>query len=496
MKNILSIVFGLGVIFYSSLVVAKTMDVIDKVTGEKIRPLEVYTYSSLQTGLGPFMQGDNPTYDFHFDICNNCGLKENEIIGSPKNKHEVAEYIAEREKRKNTFKDSILVQDSEINPRVQKTAAAMSSLSYEDKLRVETELNEQGFELVEFYDDDRYNQNNQFFIARKIIDGKEKYVIAIRGTKEPTDYWRDANADGYDLSKDGVRGKVHEGFGSLAQAVRYNDNVKEVIQKLKSGEADLLITGHSLGGAGATIFTAMLQGEEVPSESFQTYTFGAPPGGDDDFIAYHDKGNIFRIRNEEDPVPYSAYGAGWKHIGKVYTYRNIGDNTYQYVEPEYYCSWNDIANDFKQKGLVNKTIGTVKTVYKLESAADKADNLINYHIDLLNPFTDSEDYYAHAMTGYLDITNQTYNSNLLNTVMKSSSDKNRNDSVVFAAESGIILPNSRKTDNGSKNDAGTFLIQPVKHLVSVDRLPPVTTLPDIKKLPPIKQLPKPQKLPW
>ena len=75
------------------------------------------------------------------------------------------------------------------------------------------------------------------------------------------------------------------------------------MEKHKDNEG-ILITGHSLGGAIATIFAADLI--SIGYDNTIIYTFGAPRVGNSQFTdwfwKYH-KGVHFRVTQKRDPIP-------------------------------------------------------------------------------------------------------------------------------------------------------------------------------------------------
>jgi len=243
------------------------------------------------------------------------------IQGFSEHDDEMKQYLeTSKPKRKSLLTGYSLNQYRGYHNSVARIAAFASSLVYEDKLRIETELRDNGFELIKYVDD---SQDNQFFLASMIVDGKKKYFISIRGTASWSDALRDANVIRIEFPM--VTGKVHKGFGTLAQAVYNTEEVKKALEEIKNNKADLLITGHSLGGAAANILTIMLQESKVPLDNMQTYTFGAPPVGDTEFFnKYNQQGKVFRILHQEDPVAYSAYFAAYKHIGENHIFTLIG----------------------------------------------------------------------------------------------------------------------------------------------------------------------------
>ncbi|MCD8175587.1 MAG: lipase family protein [Phascolarctobacterium sp.] len=85
----------------------------------------------------------------------------------------------------------------------------------------------------------------------------------------------------------------------------------------------MVITGHSLGGAAATLLGERLARLGMPKEKFTVITFGAPAIGNKVFVdKYGDKINLLRVTNEADPIPGSVqtFFSVYKQFGAHYKY--------------------------------------------------------------------------------------------------------------------------------------------------------------------------------
>lgn len=114
------------------------------------------------------------------------------------------------------------------------------------------------------------------------------------------------------------RAAVHSGY-SLAVVLMAEDVVRQIKNLNEQGVNDILITGHSLGGALATMFRAYLENLAAGTFSgqtrFKTYAFAAPMVGNEAFAAeynqkYTDKQTAFSIVNPQDMVPSMPTGTG------------------------------------------------------------------------------------------------------------------------------------------------------------------------------------------
>lgn len=196
-------------------------------------------------------------------------------------------------------------------------------------------------------------------------------VVSFRGTSDILDVLTDVNfiqtplEQGYQGQKSDDSRRVHSGFFASARAI--NRRLKELLVDACAGtpgEWQLLITGHSLGGALASLMAPDLTGQVDTSRGFkerpdsswwglsgkvkemfasatdsrgavklpefgtvQMYTFGAPRVGNSAFAEYFNEAfgpAAFRIVNDRDVVPRlprdsKAGGAlmDYDHVGRA-----------------------------------------------------------------------------------------------------------------------------------------------------------------------------------
>lgn len=148
-----------------------------------------------------------------------------------------------------------------------------------------------------------YASDAQAFTGKTVVNGKTYYLISFRGTQETQDI-------GIDLSTTqvGYNGtKVHSGFLKYTSDLSKSDSVSSFIKDIKAnrGDYEVLVTGHSLGGAAAMVFSAMLQEENVPKERINNIVFGAPSPGDSSFASRYLDTTI-RANIDTDVVPVST----------------------------------------------------------------------------------------------------------------------------------------------------------------------------------------------
>ena len=213
--------------------------------------------------------------------------------------------------------------------------AELSNLVYEEESFIKSMI-ERRYKFDKFYYCSKQSHNKlskkgiaellmMFFRGKKsIVDlqfmhlsredkesGKELIVIVFRGSQEPQDWMTNFNLNEEDFH---TRGGVHQGFnealklfletmkieGSTAQEFPLSLFDIDRINK----NTEIILTGHSLGGALATLAGCQLYEMGIAKENIEIYTFGAPPVGTERFCNYYnDKLNIYRLVNEEDVVP-------------------------------------------------------------------------------------------------------------------------------------------------------------------------------------------------
>ena len=143
--------------------------------------------------------------------------------------------------------------------------------------------------------------DTQGYVAvRRSDDGLGMAVVAFRGTQQVRDWLTNLDAATTPLTNDNpdnmeLLGNVHKGFNEAFRSVY--DQIRQYLE----GEEDLphYITGHSLGGALATLATWYVRGEKLAA----CYTFGAPRVGDDG-LTNRFRTPIYRLVNGADPVPF------------------------------------------------------------------------------------------------------------------------------------------------------------------------------------------------
>jgi hypothetical protein len=145
--------------------------------------------------------------------------------------------------------------------------------------------------------------------AADVVSDGDAAVVAFRGTDDIRDWLANLNVDRVDW----FGGNVHRGFHLAEESL-----AGRVLERLPENTTPLWITGHSLGGALATLFAFRLQraGHNVCG----LYTFGSPRVGCGCFAAQHDwllRQKHFRVVHNSDAVPRVPLPLRFRHCGRL-----------------------------------------------------------------------------------------------------------------------------------------------------------------------------------
>lgn len=129
----------------------------------------------------------------------------------------------------------------------------------------------------------------------------------------------------------GRRGTVHGGFYRNTRATRYK--VMNILEELDDRLEALYVTGHSLGGAMASLMGVMIRHEDryrkrLAGRLKAVYTFGQPMVGDPGFAdscredPFLDR-DVIRYIHGDDVIPHlpPASSGPYRHFGREFRYR-------------------------------------------------------------------------------------------------------------------------------------------------------------------------------
>lgn len=154
----------------------------------------------------------------------------------------------------------------------------------------------------------------------------------------------DENAENKNLPK------VHKGFNVYADAVLHHlldDGKSEFLKQFRADRnARLLLTGHSLGGAVATLVGQRLIDYGFDPQRLQVITFGAPAVANKPFKQkYGNRMNLIRVTNTADPIPLTLQAL-------LRTYKQFGEEV-RFRIPGTTSNMTHIMNLYLDAGLRN-----------------------------------------------------------------------------------------------------------------------------------------------
>ena len=189
-------------------------------------------------------------------------------------------------------------------------AATMSSFAYYNLKRLKIELKKSGYmsNSEPFVQIDR--EGSQCFGLR-VQDNLA--VIAFRGTEpdQANDIFADIKAWHSDSE---VAGDVHSGFKGELDKV-FPDLKKWIGTRAINRQMDIIITGHSLGAAIATIAACRLH---AMGYKVSLYTFGSPRVGDEQFASTFKDIPTYRFVNNNDVVCKVPPFGFFHHVDDLY----------------------------------------------------------------------------------------------------------------------------------------------------------------------------------
>lgn len=250
-------------------------------------------------------------------------------------------------------------------------------LSYENPNNICNILEDNQYSIIKPY------LKNQIFIDDKETDTQvyiwlnyNEIYISFRGTNSIKDALIDLQIKQTHY-KDNIY--VHSGFYKQYKAVE--QTIFDSIDK-NNNIQKINISGHSLGGAIASIASAILS-EKYNNIEINCYTFGCPRVGNNNFKKYFKKyvSNYYRIQIQDDPIPMTPMCIWYYHTSKAININNnleisyISDNKwyYRFIKFLFNLRYTNVFEDHHTKVYIEK----IKDIYNKELLDDCIDNKKN-----------------------------------------------------------------------------------------------------------------------
>lgn len=184
----------------------------------------------------------------------------------------------------------------------------------EKSFKLETKWLDTTFSVTELYDS--YKQKRVHVLVFRGSENYKDWKINLKYGKIAYRY-KDAESE---LSADVPQ--VHRGFYEYTEFVLKQKNNEGMLltDMLKEDtQADILVTGHSLGGAIATLYATRLLDLGIATERLSVVSFGAPPVGNTPFVQqYQNTLKLLRITSSQDLIPLALqkFVGGYKQFGE------------------------------------------------------------------------------------------------------------------------------------------------------------------------------------
>jgi hypothetical protein len=184
--------------------------------------------------------------------------------------------------------------------------AKLAILAYSTQEQIK--WNDWGLDLVKWIHNEK--SDTQGFVATK----DKTIYVAWRGSKSKKDFQNDASIDKVPFINDGE--KVHIGFKYCWESVIGDtyDAIDTAIENLKGETTDIVVCGHSLGGAIATLYAHSIK-KHYPHYNVKSVTIGSPRVGNKTFKDNYDLSDIdtLRVVHNNDLVTHTPY-IGFQHV--------------------------------------------------------------------------------------------------------------------------------------------------------------------------------------
>ncbi|KDP40015.1 hypothetical protein JCGZ_02013 [Jatropha curcas] len=231
-----------------------------------------------------------------------------------------------------------------------------------------------GFEIIELIVDIQHCLQSFVGVAKNL----NAIVIAFRGTQEHSiqNWVEDLFWKQLDLNYPGMPdAMVHHGFYSAYHNTTLRPGILNAVKRAKDyyGDLDIMVTGHSMGGAMAS-FCGLDLTVNHEAKNVLVMTFGQPRIGNAVFASYYSRlvPNSIRITNNHDIVP---------HLPPYYSY--FPQKTYHHFPREVWLYSIGLGSLVYNVEKVCDGSGEDPACSRSVSGTSISDHLNYYGIDLM-----------------------------------------------------------------------------------------------------------------
>lgn len=229
---------------------------------------------------------------------------------------------------------------------------SMGAYSDKDSHLMRSTLMERGWRI------EMLSQKNNRANAKAYLVSKGNIkILTIAGTESLKDVEVDFRVGRVRLNDDAANETkitndeifLHRGFRDYTDVVLGDGLQERLINSLKENPNDTLyITGHSLGGAVATITAIRLTDAGIPKSRLKVITFAAPAVGSQALAnSYEDKIDLTRVMMKGDVIKKSLQKFGYVQFGKALEYEpsNSASKHFEHLMAVYLdCAIRDYLN--------------------------------------------------------------------------------------------------------------------------------------------------------
>jgi triacylglycerol lipase len=196
------------------------------------------------------------------------------------------------------------------HPQNALSLAFACQLSYESEKHIISEASNWGFSQVRFLE---ITQGHRIDMQCYVMADHDNIVIVFRGNDDIKDWL--ANFTAITEAGPFVDSNAHKGFQDALEPAAQELN--QTLNKFGAETKKIWITGHSFGGALASLYAGMLISND--HRVYGVYTFGSPRAGDETFVESLNNtvvGPHYRVVNAGDIVVHLPPEPFYSHAGK------------------------------------------------------------------------------------------------------------------------------------------------------------------------------------